>query len=132
MCRESAGAGIYRSAAWILCAGKSRWPWLPFPWKDQQLRDHHPAAAATGKERLRVHELVIYLPERKMTLSYLRDLSNSMGLSMLYFLSYFLSSYFPFKFEEWIEVGISHEDFESLMKQKRKTVLRKKIENIFS
>lgn len=68
----------------------------------------------------------------KMTLSYLRDLSNSMGLSMLYFLSYFLSSYFPFKFEEWIEVGISHEDFESLMKQKRKTVLRKKIENIFS
>lgn len=40
----------------ILCAGKSRRPWLPFPWKDQQLRDHHPEAAATGKERLRVHE----------------------------------------------------------------------------
>lgn len=68
----------------------------------------------------------------KMTLSYLRDLSNSMGLSMLYFLSYFLSSYFPFKFEEWIEVGISHEDFESLMKQEGKTVLRKKVEFIFS
>ena len=30
----------------------------------------------------------------KMTLSYLRDLSNSMGLSMLYFLSYF--SFFIF------------------------------------
>ena len=51
---------------------------------------------------------------------------------MLYFLSYFLSSYFPFKFEEWIEVGISHKDFESLMKQKEKTVLRKKVEYIFS
>lgn len=68
----------------------------------------------------------------EMTLSYLNDLSNSMGLSMLYFLSYFLSSYFPYKFSEWLEVGIGCEDLEYFIKSKRKSKLKKRVENIFA
>lgn len=68
----------------------------------------------------------------KMTLSYLKDMSNSMGLSMLYFLSYFLSSYFPLKFEEWIEVGIDDTNLQHFTAMQEKTNLRKRIERIVS
>lgn len=39
---------------------------------------------------------------KDIELCFLKDLSNSLGLSVLYFLSYFLSWYYPRLFENWI------------------------------
>lgn len=43
--------------------------------------------------------------------SYLKDLSNSLGLSILFFVSYFLSGYFPCRFDEWVIYGLTVHNF---------------------
>ncbi len=55
---------------------------------------------------------VLYAPSDKFT--YFNDLSNSLCLSLLYFLSYFLSGYYPLKFDEFIKNGIDKEFFGKL------------------
>ena len=45
----------------------------------------------------------------KLVMSYATDLSNSLGLSVLYFISYFLSYYFPMQFDKWIKTGIKED-----------------------
>lgn len=39
----------------------------------------------------------------KIGMPYVKDVSNSFGLSVLYFLSYFLSYYFPSLFDKWVK-----------------------------
>ena len=46
--------------------------------------------------------------------TYCNDLSNSLCLSFLYFLSYYLSGYFPLKFDEFLRIGIKHNFFECM------------------
>lgn len=50
---------------------------------------------------------VLYSSEDLFT--YCNDLSNSLCLTLLYFLSYFLSGYFPLKFDEFIKNGVKSE-----------------------
>lgn len=45
----------------------------------------------------------------ELVMSYATDLSNSLGLSVLYFISYFLSYYFPMQFDKWIKTGIKED-----------------------
>lgn len=47
-------------------------------------------------------------------LSFVKDLSNSLVLTVLFFVSYFLSYYFPTLFSRWKENGISKSYLESL------------------
>lgn len=47
---------------------------------------------------------VLYSNEEKFT--YINDLSNSLGLTILFFTSIFLSRYYPKKFDEWVNEGI--------------------------
>lgn len=39
-------------------------------------------------------------------LSYAKDMSNSVALTILFFVSYYLSYYFPSLFDKWINIGI--------------------------
>lgn len=48
-----------------------------------------------------------------ITLSFVKDLSNSLVLAVLFFVSYFLSYYFPYLFSRWKEVAISKNYLES-------------------
>lgn len=50
---------------------------------------------------------VLYSPCNKFT--YFDDLSNSLCLTLLYFLSYFLSGYYPSKLDEFVKNGIEKE-----------------------
>lgn len=53
--------------------------------------------------------LIVYAKafwNNKIPLSYVKDLSNSLGLSVLYFISYFLSHHFPSLFDGLIKYGI--------------------------
>lgn len=43
--------------------------------------------------------------------TYFKDLSNSLCLTLLYFLSYFLSGYYPLKFDEFVQKGIDKDFF---------------------
>lgn len=52
----------------------------------------------------------------QIPLSYVKDMSNSLGLSVLYFISYFLSRHFPSLFEEWLKYGISR-DYENELRE---------------
>ena len=47
-------------------------------------------------------------------LSFVKDMSNSLVLTVLFFISYFLSYYFPSLFSRWKENGISKEYLNSL------------------
>lgn len=47
---------------------------------------------------------VLYVGEDKF--SYLNDFSNSIALSILFFVSYFLSSYFPKRVDEWTKKSL--------------------------
>lgn len=47
-------------------------------------------------------------------LSFVKDLSNSLVLTVLFFISYFLSYYFPALFSRWEESGVSKSCLESL------------------
>ncbi|MCM1187278.1 MAG: hypothetical protein NC251_12275 [Lachnoclostridium sp.] len=60
----------------------------------------------------------LYTPLDKFT--YFNDLSNSLGLTLLYFLSYFLSGYYPIKLEEFIEKGMDKELFDEMAKASKK------------
>lgn len=50
----------------------------------------------------------------KNVYTYINDLSNSLGFTLLYFLSYFLSGYYPKIFDEWINYGLKKECFNDL------------------
>uniref|UniRef100_N2AFI0 Uncharacterized protein n=1 Tax=Eubacterium plexicaudatum ASF492 TaxID=1235802 RepID=N2AFI0_9FIRM len=52
----------------------------------------------------------------EIPLSYVKDMSNSLALSVLYFISYFLSHHFPWLFEEWLNYGISR-DYENEIRE---------------
>ena len=54
-----------------------------------------------------IYNKVLYNPNDKFT--YFNDISNSLCLTFLYFLSYFLSGYYPIKFDEFIYKGIDKE-----------------------
>lgn len=57
--------------------------------------------------------------------TYFNDLSNSLCLTLLYFLSYFLSGYYPSKFDEFVEKGINKDFFAEMAdasKNKKKSV----------
>ena len=56
-----------------------------------------------------VRNEVLYSPPNEFT--YFNDLSNSLCLTLLYFLSYFLSGYYPLKFDEFIRKGIDRNFF---------------------
>lgn len=47
-------------------------------------------------------------------LSFINDLSNSLGMSVLYFISYFLSQYYPNKFYTWLEVSVDKEYYKKI------------------
>ncbi len=59
-------------------------------------------------------------------MSFIRDFSNSLGLSVLYFISYFLSWYFPSMFNEWMNNCIKKDyytdkDIENINKNRKKS-----------
>ena len=59
-----------------------------------------------------VHNKVLYSSEDEFT--YLNDLSNSVCLTILYFLSYFLSGYYPAKLDEFINKGTDERFFRDM------------------
>ena len=61
-----------------------------------------------------VRNEVLYSPPNEFT--YFNDLSNSLCLTLLYFLSYFLSGYYPLKFDEFIRKGIDRNFFYNMSK----------------
>ena len=65
---------------------------------------------------------VLYKPVNQFT--YINDWSNSLCLSLLYFVSFFLSGYYPLKFDEFVQKGMSEELFEHIAessKEKKKS-----------
>ena len=83
-----------------------------------------PILVFSGNIFILISDNVLYKPNHKFT--YLNDLSNSLCLPLLYFLSYFLSGYFPLKFDEFIKKGISKEllrDVSKCMKDKKQSNL---------
>lgn len=59
-----------------------------------------------------VHNKVLYGPHDEFT--YFNDLSNSLCLTLLYFLSYFLSGYYPLKLDEFILKRIDKDFFKDM------------------
>lgn len=69
-----------------------------------------------------IRNRVLYSPHNEFT--YFNDLSNSLCLTLLYFLSYFLSGYYPSKLDEFIKKGINKDFFiemTSYSKHKKKS-----------
>lgn len=71
-----------------------------------------PVVFFSGNILIMIINEVLYSNEDLFT--YCNDLSNSLCLSFLFFLSYFLSGYFPFKFDEFIRNGINADYFNEL------------------
>lgn len=72
-----------------------------------------PIMVFSGNIVMLICNKVLYTPNDKFT--YFNDLSNSLCLTLLYFLSYFLSGYYPLKFDEFIEKGIKEEWIEEIV-----------------
>lgn len=72
-----------------------------------------------------VNKEVLYSPHNEFT--YFNDLSNSLCLTLLHFLSYFLSGYYPSKLDEFVEKGINKDFFAEMayysMDKKKSTFL---------
>lgn len=64
---------------------------------------------------------VLYGNSDKFT--YINDLSNSLGLTLLYFLSYFLSGYYPQKFNEWMCFGIKADFKNNVIPANKKNII---------
>ncbi len=53
-------------------------------------------------------------------LSYVKDFSNSIGLSVLYFVSYFLSSYYSSKVDEWLKLATKEDYYNEIIDTEEK------------
>lgn len=71
-----------------------------------------PIMVFSGNILMLICNRVLYSPSNEFT--YFNDLSNSLCLTLLYFLSYFLSGYYPLKFDEFIRKGINKETIKEI------------------
>lgn len=71
-----------------------------------------PIMVFSGNILMLICNKVLYSPSNEFT--YFNDLSNSLCLTLLYFLSYFLSGYYPLKFDEFIRKGINKETIKEI------------------